>query len=102
MLCRKPRHSAPSWMPYAGCCIAIRESSLMVSEPACSRSWSCGIFHTFNPPFFALLEEFVQAIQSTAGMAVVLLTRSMLGNGEQVAKVVSARDECGDALSHKS
>nr|XP_023660134.1 thyroid adenoma-associated protein isoform X1 [Paramormyrops kingsleyae] len=34
-------------------------------------------------------EEFVQAVQSTAGMAVVLLTRSMLGNAEQVAEVLA-------------
>ncbi|KAJ8248320.1 hypothetical protein GJAV_G00240740 [Gymnothorax javanicus] len=34
-------------------------------------------------------EEFVQTVQSTAGMAVVLLTRSMLGNGGRAAEVVS-------------
>lgn len=35
------------------------------------------------------LEEFIQAVQSTAGMAVVLLIRSVLGSGGEVASVVS-------------
>ncbi|KAJ8359680.1 hypothetical protein SKAU_G00162050 [Synaphobranchus kaupii] len=34
-------------------------------------------------------EEFVQTIQSTAGMAVVLFTKCMLGNGDKVAEVVA-------------
>ncbi|KAG5831317.1 hypothetical protein ANANG_G00302500 [Anguilla anguilla] len=34
-------------------------------------------------------EEFVQTVQSTAGMAVVLLTRCMLGSGDKVAEVVA-------------
>ncbi|KAG7462646.1 hypothetical protein MATL_G00186950 [Megalops atlanticus] len=34
-------------------------------------------------------EEFVQTVQSTAGMAVVLLTRSMLGDADRVAEVVA-------------
>ncbi|XP_015229151.1 PREDICTED: thyroid adenoma-associated protein isoform X1 [Cyprinodon variegatus] len=33
-------------------------------------------------------EEFVQAVQSTAGMAVVLLIRSVMGSGDEVASVV--------------
>ncbi|XP_041722121.2 thyroid adenoma-associated protein [Coregonus clupeaformis] len=34
-------------------------------------------------------EEFLQSVQSTAGMAVVLLTRSVMGSGDQMAEVVS-------------
>ncbi|XP_030012231.1 thyroid adenoma-associated protein [Sphaeramia orbicularis] len=33
-------------------------------------------------------EEFIQAVQSTAGMAVVLLIRSVMGSGDEVASVV--------------
>ncbi|XP_044070655.1 thyroid adenoma-associated protein isoform X3 [Siniperca chuatsi] len=33
-------------------------------------------------------EEFIQSVQSTAGMAVVLLTRSVIGCGDEVASVV--------------
>uniref|UniRef100_A0A3Q2TPU4 tRNA (32-2'-O)-methyltransferase regulator THADA n=1 Tax=Fundulus heteroclitus TaxID=8078 RepID=A0A3Q2TPU4_FUNHE len=33
-------------------------------------------------------EEFIQAVQSTAGMAVVLLVRSAMGSGDEVAAVV--------------
>ncbi|KAM4729595.1 thyroid adenoma-associated protein isoform 2-T4 [Anableps anableps] len=33
-------------------------------------------------------DEFVQAVQSTAGMAVVLLLRSVMGSGDEVASVV--------------
>ncbi|XP_072293704.1 thyroid adenoma-associated protein [Eucyclogobius newberryi] len=33
-------------------------------------------------------EEFVQSVQSTAGMAVVLLIRSIMGSGDEVASVV--------------
>ncbi|XP_014913282.1 thyroid adenoma-associated protein [Poecilia latipinna] len=35
-------------------------------------------------------EEFIQAVQSTAGMAVVLLIRSVMGTGDEVASVVSS------------
>ncbi|KAI1894434.1 hypothetical protein AGOR_G00115770 [Albula goreensis] len=34
-------------------------------------------------------DEFVQTVQSTAGMAVVLLSRSIMGNGHNVAEVVA-------------
>lgn len=33
-------------------------------------------------------EEFVQAVQSTAGMAVVLLIKSVMGNGDCVTVMV--------------
>ncbi|XP_053357978.1 thyroid adenoma-associated protein [Clarias gariepinus] len=39
-------------------------------------------------------EEFVQAVQSTAGMAVVLLIRSVMGNGEGVAVMVAGLLQC--------
>ncbi|XP_053731279.1 thyroid adenoma-associated protein isoform X2 [Synchiropus splendidus] len=35
-------------------------------------------------------EEFIQAVQSTAGMAVVLLIRTVIGSGDDVASVVSS------------
>lgn len=45
----------------------------------------------FFPPLVLLLflEEFIQSVQSTAGMAVVLLIRSVMGCGDEVASVVS-------------
>ncbi|XP_042288889.1 thyroid adenoma-associated protein isoform X2 [Thunnus maccoyii] len=41
-------------------------------------------------------EEFIQAVQSTAGMAVVLLIRSVMGSGDEVASVVCSL-LCGSA-----
>lgn len=38
---------------------------------------------------FLYPEEFVQAVQSTAGMAVVLLIKSVMGNGDCVTVTVS-------------
>lgn len=48
-------------------------------------------FSPLFPPLFLFLhiEEFIQAVQSTAGMAVVLLIRSVMGSGDEVASVVS-------------
>ncbi len=43
--------------------------------------------------FFSHLEEFVQTVQSTAGMAVVLLIRSIMGNGDDVPVIVSEKQE---------
>ncbi|MCI4376608.1 hypothetical protein PGIGA_G00190450 [Pangasianodon gigas] len=39
-------------------------------------------------------EEFVQAVQSTAGMAVVLLIKSVMGNGDSVAVMVAGLLQC--------
>lgn len=38
-------------------------------------------------------EDFVQAVQSTSGMAIVLLIRSVMGSGDEVASVVSFNDQ---------
>ncbi|XP_053476778.1 thyroid adenoma-associated protein [Ictalurus furcatus] len=39
-------------------------------------------------------EEFVQAVQSTAGMAVVLLIKSVMGNGDSIAVIVAGMLQC--------
>ncbi|XP_029377385.1 thyroid adenoma-associated protein isoform X2 [Echeneis naucrates] len=39
-------------------------------------------------------EEFIQSVQSTAGMAVVLLIRSVMGSGDEVASVVCSLIRC--------
>ncbi|XP_057703664.1 thyroid adenoma-associated protein [Corythoichthys intestinalis] len=39
-------------------------------------------------------EEFLQAIQSTSGMAIVLLIRSVMGSGDEVASVVCSLLRC--------
>uniref|UniRef100_A0A672QAP7 tRNA (32-2'-O)-methyltransferase regulator THADA n=2 Tax=Sinocyclocheilus grahami TaxID=75366 RepID=A0A672QAP7_SINGR len=45
-------------------------------------------------------EEFVQTVQSTAGMAVVLLIRSIIGNGDDVPVIVAGLLQCSvDASS---
>lgn len=51
----------------------------------------CFIFEFLNffPPPHP--EEFVQTVQSTAGMAVVLFIRSIMGNGDDVPVIVSER-----------
>ncbi|KAI4888638.1 hypothetical protein NFI96_027081, partial [Prochilodus magdalenae] len=41
-------------------------------------------------------EEFVQAVQSTAGMAVVLLIRSVMGNGDATADTVAGLLQCSE------
>lgn len=40
-------------------------------------------------PFLPHPEEFLQTVQSTAGMAVVLFIRSIMGNGDDVPVIVS-------------
>lgn len=35
------------------------------------------------------LDEFIQAVQSTAGMAIVSLIRTVMGSGDEIASVVS-------------
>ncbi|XP_066534782.1 thyroid adenoma-associated protein isoform X2 [Hoplias malabaricus] len=41
-------------------------------------------------------EEFIQAVQSTAGMAVVLLIRSVLGNADDIADTVTGLLQCSE------
>ncbi len=47
---------------------------------------------------FSHLEEFVQTVQSTAGMAVVLLIRSIMGNGDDVPVIVSEKQDAYSVL----
>ncbi|XP_061083567.1 LOW QUALITY PROTEIN: thyroid adenoma-associated protein [Conger conger] len=96
------RHVAQAQVMHA--CLSVVKTSMLVvqrSQELVSAALlaepppaPCALWDTLN----ALLacytriltdEEFVQAIQSTAGMAVVLLTRCMLGNGDKVAEVVA-------------
>lgn len=41
-----------------------------------------------NSVDLSCVDEFVQAVQSTAGMALVALIRTVMGNGDEVASVV--------------
>lgn len=45
------------------------------------------LYYIFNFPPNS--EEFVQTVQSTAGMAMVLLIRTVMGNGDDAAITVS-------------
>ncbi|XP_062851967.1 thyroid adenoma-associated protein [Trichomycterus rosablanca] len=47
-------------------------------------------------------EEFVQAVQSTAGMAVVLLIRSVLGSGDDAAVMVAGLLQCSRQELHSA
>jgi len=47
------------------------------------------LYVIFVPAFFPHPEEFLQTVQSTAGMAVVLLIRSIMVNGDDVPVIVS-------------
>ncbi|KAJ8014230.1 hypothetical protein DPEC_G00038090 [Dallia pectoralis] len=83
------------------CLAAVKTSMLVVqrSQELISAALQAGNLHcTLQPTLMGLLdcythiltdEEFVQSVQSTAGMAVVLLTRSVLASGDEVAPVVA-------------
>lgn len=71
----------------------IHKFSLMVGQWY-GNGFGTERFNSFKPYlkhcFLFHAEEFVQAVQSTAGMAVVLLIKSVMGNGDSVAVMVSA------------
>uniref|UniRef100_A0A3P8YHM8 tRNA (32-2'-O)-methyltransferase regulator THADA n=1 Tax=Esox lucius TaxID=8010 RepID=A0A3P8YHM8_ESOLU len=83
------------------CLAAVKASMLVVqrSQDLISAALQAGNPDcTLQPTLSGLLdcythiltdEEFVQAVQSTAGMAVVLLIRSVLGCGDEVASAVA-------------
>ncbi|KAL0964358.1 hypothetical protein UPYG_G00322790 [Umbra pygmaea] len=83
------------------CLAAVKASMLVVqrSQELISMALQAAHLHcTLQPALSGLLdcythiltdEEFVQSVQSTAGMAVVLFTRSVIGCEDEVASVVA-------------
>lgn len=85
-------------------CSVIHKFSLMVGQKWCLYSITLRIliYHLKSVSnsltafkkkkkisLFLYPEEFVQAVQSTAGMAIVLLIKSVMGNGDSIAVMVS-------------
>ncbi|KAF7653645.1 hypothetical protein LDENG_00080460 [Lucifuga dentata] len=93
------RHIAQAQLMQS-CLAAVKTSMLVVqrSQETISAALQADQDHcTLQTTLSSLLncythiltdEEFIQAVQSTAGMAVVLLIRSVLGSGDGVATVV--------------
>ncbi|XP_061646816.1 thyroid adenoma-associated protein isoform X1 [Phyllopteryx taeniolatus] len=79
------------------CLAAVKTSMLVIQRCQGSISSALRIHQTLKDTLSSLLdcyiriiidEEFLQAVQSTSGMAVVLLIRSVMGSGDEVASVV--------------
>ncbi|XP_061693127.1 thyroid adenoma-associated protein isoform X2 [Syngnathoides biaculeatus] len=79
------------------CLAAVKTSMLVIQRCQASISSALTIHQTLKDTLSTLLdcyiriiidEEFVQAVQSTSGMAVVVLIRSVMGSGDEVASVV--------------
>uniref|UniRef100_UPI0037E7F30F thyroid adenoma-associated protein n=1 Tax=Semicossyphus pulcher TaxID=241346 RepID=UPI0037E7F30F len=95
------RHIAQAQLMQS-CLAAVKTSMLVVqkSQESISAALKAEQSHcTLDDTLSSLLgcythiltdEEFVQSVQSTAGMAVVLLIRSVMGCGDDVASVVSS------------
>ncbi|KAK1905777.1 Thyroid adenoma-associated protein like [Dissostichus eleginoides] len=101
------RHIAQAQLMY--CCLATVKASMLVmqrSQETIGSSLQAQHTHTkLEDTLSSLLgcythiltdEEFIQSVQSTAGMAIVLLIRSAMGGGDEVASVVCSL-LCGSA-----
>ncbi|CAJ1066908.1 thyroid adenoma-associated protein [Xyrichtys novacula] len=101
------RHIAQAQLMQS--CLAVVKTSMLViqrSQESISATLQAGQSHCkLEDTLSSLLgcythiltdEEFIQSVQSTAGMAVVLLVRSVMGCGDEVAYVVSSL-LCGSA-----
>ncbi|XP_034080889.1 thyroid adenoma-associated protein isoform X3 [Gymnodraco acuticeps] len=93
------RHIAQAQLMY--CCLATVKASMLVmqrSQETIGSSLQAQHTHTkLEDTLSSLLgcythiltdEDFIQSVQSTAGMAIVLLIRSAMGGGDEVASVV--------------
>ncbi|XP_050932608.1 LOW QUALITY PROTEIN: thyroid adenoma-associated protein [Lates calcarifer] len=93
------RHIAQAQLMHS-CLAAVKTSMLVVqrSQEAISAALQaevdqCKVEDTLSSLLSCYIhiltdEEFIQSVQSTAGMAVVLLIRSVMGSGDEVASVV--------------
>ncbi|XP_037126900.1 thyroid adenoma-associated protein isoform X1 [Syngnathus acus] len=90
------RHIAQAQLMHS-CLAAVKTSMLVIQRCQESVSYATTIHQTLKDTLSSLLdcyisiitdEDFVQAVQSTSGMAVVLLIRSVMGCGDDVASVV--------------
>ncbi|XP_051504268.1 thyroid adenoma-associated protein homolog isoform X2 [Myxocyprinus asiaticus] len=99
------RHVAQAQLMQS--CLAVVKTSMLVvqrsqqpiSAALLSASSQCELQQTLSGLlncYTCILtdEEFVQSVQSTAGMAVVLLTRSVMGNGDDVSVLVAGLLQC--------
>ncbi|KAL6487447.1 hypothetical protein MHYP_G00040730 [Metynnis hypsauchen] len=95
------RHVAQAQLMQS--CLAVVKASMLVvqrSQDVISAAFlETAMTSTLQEAFSGLLqcytliltdEEFIQAVQSTAGMAVVLLIRSVMGNGDDTADTVES------------
>ncbi|XP_060943826.1 thyroid adenoma-associated protein [Limanda limanda] len=93
------RHIAQAQLMYS-CLAAVKSSMLVVqrsqetiSEALQAEEGHCNLEDTLSSLLSCYIhiltdEEFIQSVQSTAGMAVVLMIRSIMGSGDEVASVV--------------
>ncbi|XP_019737575.1 thyroid adenoma-associated protein [Hippocampus comes] len=90
------RHIAQAQLMHS-CLAAVKTSMLVIQRCQGSISSAITIHQTLKDTLNSLLdcyisiitdEDFVQAVQSTSGMAIVLLIRSVMGSGDEVAFVV--------------
>ncbi|XP_062257166.1 thyroid adenoma-associated protein isoform X1 [Platichthys flesus] len=93
------RHIAQAQLMYS-CLAAVKSSMLVVqrsqetiSEALQAEQGHCNLEDTLSSLLSCYIhiltdEEFIQSVQSTAGMAVVLMIRSIMGCGDEVASVV--------------
>nr|XP_057906277.1 thyroid adenoma-associated protein [Doryrhamphus excisus]XP_057906286.1 thyroid adenoma-associated protein [Doryrhamphus excisus] len=90
------RHLAQAQL-MRSCLMAVKTSMLVIQKCQGSVTAALPINRSLVDTLSSLLacymhivtdEEFIQAVQSTAGMAIVLLIRSVMGSGDEVATVV--------------
>ncbi|XP_060781574.1 thyroid adenoma-associated protein isoform X2 [Neoarius graeffei] len=99
------RHVAQAQLMHS--CLAVVKASMLVvqrsQEPISAAQLETSGSSALQLAFSGLLqcytqiltdEEFVQAVQSTAGMAVVLLIKSVMGNGDCVTVTVAGLLQC--------
>ncbi|CAB1343475.1 unnamed protein product [Coregonus sp. 'balchen'] len=81
------RHVVQAQLMHS-CLAAVKASMLVVQR---SQELISAALQAVQPhcTLQLTLKEFLQSVQSTAGMAVVLLTRSVMGSGDRMAEVVS-------------
>ncbi|XP_054654296.1 thyroid adenoma-associated protein isoform X2 [Dunckerocampus dactyliophorus] len=90
------RHVAQAQL-MRSCLMTVKTSMLVIQKCQGSVSAALHSHRTLVDTLSSLLacymhivtdEEFIQAVQSTAGMAIVVLIRSVMGSGDEVASVV--------------
>ncbi|XP_049337727.1 thyroid adenoma-associated protein isoform X1 [Astyanax mexicanus] len=101
------RHVAQAQLMQS--CLAVVKASMVVvqkcQEVISTNLQETPVTSTLQQSFSGLLqcytciltdEEFIQSVQSTAGMAVVLLIKSVMGNGDDTADTVAGLLQCSE------